>query len=210
MDTLETRIQDFRRLLPKPDSRLGLMNIGGTALKALFGVATASGVLHLHQAIEELETRDTEITHSLPNQMTYVKSLDLSYRLQTQVIVNLSAVVKNFMIDSHDRFYESTRDILWLNVTVHSQSKVYMAVGQLEFALFQLTQHVEELLAAIQYALQGKLMVTLIGPSVLHEITCNVTFHLPGGYELFAGTRKENTWLYYESITVACSGTVTV
>ena len=65
LDTLETRIQDFRRLLPKPDSRRGLMNIGGTALKALFGVATASDVLHLHQAVEELETRDTEITHSL-------------------------------------------------------------------------------------------------------------------------------------------------
>ena len=65
LDNLETRIQDFRRLLPKPDSRRGLMNIGGTALKALFGIATASDVLHLHQAIEELETRDTEITHSL-------------------------------------------------------------------------------------------------------------------------------------------------
>jgi len=162
------------------------MNIGGTALKASFGVATASDVLHLHQAIEELETRDTDITHSLQNQITYVKSLDLSSRLQTQSIANLSTVVKNFMIDSHDRFYETTRDILWLNVTVHSQSEVYMAVRQLEFALFQLTQHVEELLAAIQYALQGKLPVTLIGPSVLHEIICNVSFHLPGGYELLA------------------------
>ena len=99
LDNLETRIQDFRRLLPKPDSRRGLMNIGGTALKALFGVATASDVLHLHQAIEELETRDTEITHSFLNQMTYVKSLDLSSRLQTQAIANLSAVVKDFMID---------------------------------------------------------------------------------------------------------------
>jgi len=76
----------------------------GTALKALFGVATASDVLRLHQTIEELETRDTDITHSLQNEMTYVKSLDLSSRLQTQSIANLSTAVKNFMIDSHDRF----------------------------------------------------------------------------------------------------------
>jgi len=206
LDKLETRIQDFRRLLPKPDSRRGLMNIGGTALKALFGVATASDVLHLHQAVEELATRDTEITHSLLNQLTYIKSLDSSSRLQMQSLSNLSSVVKNFMIDSHDRFYETTRDILWLNVTVHSQSRVYMAVRQLEFALFQLTQHVEELLAAVQYALQGKLPITLIGPSVLHDIIRNVTFHLPEGYELLAGTRKENIWLYYEAITVAMFG----
>jgi len=111
--------------------------------------------------------------------MTYVKSLDLSSCLQKQSMANLSTVVKNFMIDSHDRFFETTRDILWLNLTLHSQSEVYMAVRQLEFALFQLTQRVDELLAAIQYALQGKLTVTPIGPSVLHDIIRNVSFHYP-------------------------------
>ena len=65
------------------------------------------------------------------------------------------------MIDSHDRFFETTRDILWLNLTVHSQSEMYMALRQLEFALFQLTQQVDKLLTVIQYALQGKLPVTL-------------------------------------------------
>ena len=156
--------------------------------------------MRLHQTIEELEARDADITHSLENQMTYVKSLDLSSRLQTQSIANLSTVVKNFMIDSHDRFFETTRDILWLNVTVHSQSEVYMAVRQLEFALFQLTQRVDQLLAAIQYALQGKLPVTLIGPSVLHDIIRNVSFHLPGGCELLAGTKRQNIFLYHELI----------
>jgi len=110
------------------------------------------------------------------------------------------------MIDSHDRFFETTRDILWLNVTVHSQSEVYMAVRQLEFALFQLTQRVDQLLAAIQYALQGKLPVTLIGSSVLYDIVRNVSFHLPGGYELVAGTTRQNIFFYYELITVAMFG----
>ena len=86
-----------------------------------------------------------------------MKNLDWFSHLQTQSIANLSSIVKNFMIDSHDSFFETTRDILWLNLTVHSQSEVYMAVRQLQFALFQLTQQVDELLAAIQYALQGKL-----------------------------------------------------
>jgi len=42
--------------------------------------------------------------------MTYVKNLDLSSRLQTQSIANLSTVVKKFLIDSHERFFETTRD----------------------------------------------------------------------------------------------------
>ena len=57
LDALETRIRNFRHLLPKPDNRRGLMNIGGTALKTLFGVATASDVMRLHQTIEELRQR---------------------------------------------------------------------------------------------------------------------------------------------------------
>jgi len=61
-----------------------------------------------------------------------------------------------------------------------------MAVHQLEFALLQLTQQVDELLTAVQYMLQDKLPVTLISSSVLYIILRNVSFHLPDGYELVA------------------------
>ena len=43
----------------------------------------------LYQTIEELEAKNADITHSLENQMTYVKNLDLSSRLQTQAIASL-------------------------------------------------------------------------------------------------------------------------
>ena len=44
------------------------------------------------------------------------------------------------MVQLHDMFYEITRDIMSLNLTVYRQSRLYMAVRQLEFALLQLTQ----------------------------------------------------------------------
>ena len=73
-------------------------------------------------------------------------------------------------MQSHGTFYEVTRDIMWLNLTVYSQSRIYMAVGQIEFALLQLAQQIDELLAAVQYTLQGKLPATLISPMTLHGI----------------------------------------
>jgi len=201
LDTLESRIRNFHQLVPRPYNRRGMMNIGGTIFKTLFGTATTADILRLHQTIEQLETKDADIVHSLENQMTYIKSLDLSSRIEAQTIFNLSTVVKDFMIETNDRFYEITRDILWLNLTVHSKSKVYMAVGQLEFALLQLTQQVEELLAAVQHTLQGKLPVTLISPSVLHNIIRNVSFHLPEGYELVAAAvaKYPSVLLFYNS-----------
>ena len=71
------------------------------------------------------------------------------------MLFNLLTTFKYFMIDSHDRFHNLTRDNMWLNVTVYSQSKVYMAVRQLEFALLQLAQQIDGLLTAMQCVFKG-------------------------------------------------------
>ena len=97
---------------------------------------------------------------------------------------------------------------MWLNLTLYSQSRVYMAVRQLEFALLQLTQQIDELLAAVQYTHNGKLPVTLVNPTTLQNILRNNSLHLRENYELVAGTQWENIHLYYDLITVAVIGDV--
>jgi hypothetical protein len=47
--TLESKLQAFKQILPKPDSRRGLLNIGGSVLKALFGTAVISDVLFMQE-----------------------------------------------------------------------------------------------------------------------------------------------------------------
>ena len=97
---------------------------------------------------------------------------------------------------------------MWLNLTINSQSSVYMAVRQLEFAVLQLTQQIDELLAATQSILQGKLPIALVKPTILNNILRNVTLNLPENYELVAGTSRENIHLYYDLIKVLVLGNV--
>ena len=42
LTTLETKLHTFRQILPKLDPRRGLINFGGSVLKALFGTAVVS------------------------------------------------------------------------------------------------------------------------------------------------------------------------
>ena len=42
---------------------------------------------------------------------------------------------------------------MWLNVTLHSQSDLYMIIRQLEFALLRLIQQIDQLFGAMQYIL---------------------------------------------------------
>jgi ABC-type amino acid transport substrate-binding protein len=111
-------------------------------------------------------------------------------RVNSDAVENLSAIDKDFKIQSHDKFYEVTRDIMWLNLTVDNQSNMYMAIRQLEFSLLQLVQQFDDLLAALQALLHGRLTMTLINPTTLQYILRNVSFQLPENYELVAKLEK--------------------
>jgi hypothetical protein len=65
-------------------------------------------------------------------------------------MANQSTIFRDIVIQSCDRFQETTRDILWLNYTLHGQSELYTTIRELEFASFQMIQLVSHLLGAIQ------------------------------------------------------------
>jgi hypothetical protein len=66
----------------------------------------------------------------------------------------------------------------------------------------------DELIGAIQCALQGKLPINLISPTTLQGILRNVSLQLPEGYELVVGTKLDKMYLYYELVQVAVIGNV--
>jgi hypothetical protein len=94
-------------------------------------------------------------------------------------------------------------EILRHNVTIFGQSTLFMHIRQLEFTLLQLTQQVDRLFNAVQFAIQGKRSLELVNPELLHSILRNVPLHLQEGYELIVGTQVNNVHLYYELIRVS-------
>jgi len=85
---------------------------------------------------------------------------------------------------------------------MYSQSELFMVIRQLEFAIIQLTQQIAELIDTTQYVLLGKLSINLFNPITLHNILKNISLHLPENYELTAGKRIKNIFLYYELIKI--------
>jgi len=57
----------------------------------------------------------------------------------------------------------------------------------------QMIQQTDELLAAIQYIMLGKLPMNLINPTTLQNILRKVSLQLPGGFDLILGTKTDNT-----------------
>ena len=107
---------------------------------------------------------------------------------------------------SHSKFQESSRNIAWLNDTLRHQSEMYIHVRQLEYSLMLANQQISELFTSVQYALLGKLPVSLVTPTTLHRILTDIYLNLPENYELIAGTTVQDVHVYYELVKVAVVG----
>ena len=70
---LEDKFHDFYQILPRPDLRRGLLNLGGNILKTILGTASVSDIHELHGVLD-LQNRNSDIVHSLANQLTYKSS----------------------------------------------------------------------------------------------------------------------------------------
>ena len=78
-----------------------MLDLGGSVLKSLFGVAKIADLQQLHLTLDELKAKDTDIVHSLSNQVTYVRNLDHTARVNTKAIAKLSSIVSFSPIPPH-------------------------------------------------------------------------------------------------------------
>jgi hypothetical protein len=126
--------------------------------------------------------------------------------VNVEAIANLSSIIKDTVINSQERFRQTARDIIWLNLTIHGPSTLFTTIQELEFTILRITQQLDKLINAVQHAISGKLPMTLVDPVTLHSILKNISLRLPDGYELVAGTKLGNIHLYYDCIQTGIIG----
>jgi len=152
--TLDSRLNELHQVLPRLDTRRGLINIGGKILKTLFGTSIDSDVHLLHDVVNDLHQRNIDIVHSLANQLTYVKDLSTTTKINADAIANLSEFLSDQFIQTHDELQSMDKNILVFNVTPIGQGTLIMRIRQIEFGLLQLTQQVDKLLNSLQFAIR--------------------------------------------------------
>ena len=89
----------------------------------MFATATVTDVHFLHETLDGLKSTTSDIVHSLNSQLTYVKKLDTTTSINAMAVANLSRIIKNIVMQSHDQFQQITQYILWLNVTLQNYSE---------------------------------------------------------------------------------------
>jgi hypothetical protein len=106
LQILESKLHDFYQILHRLDRRRGLINLAGTALKALVGTATISDIHVIHGVINDLQLKNSNMSHSLSSQLTYVNDLSATVKVNSEAIGNLSDVIKGNIVQSNDLFQQ--------------------------------------------------------------------------------------------------------
>jgi hypothetical protein len=176
------------------------MNLGGSVLRPLFGTATMADLHRLHEAMGELQDKNSEVAHPFSKQVTFIRNLNSVASLNTEALVNLSTLVKDNMVQSYGRFQETSKDIDWLNNTLQHRRELCIHIRQLQYSLMLVVQQIGELFSSVQYALLRSLPVSLITQVTLPSILTNISLNLPDNYEFVAGTKFQDVNIYYELV----------
>jgi hypothetical protein len=131
LHTSDSRINEFHQILPRLDTRRNLINIGSKNMKTPFEAAMDSDVHLLHDVINDLHQRNVDIVHSLTNQLTYVKDLSTTTKINAEAFTNLSSILRDQVIHSRDEIQNMAKEILVFNVTLFGQSTLFMHIRQL-------------------------------------------------------------------------------
>jgi hypothetical protein len=70
LEALEGKLEILKGFLPKAHRRRGFLDIGGSVLRVLFGVATVSDLSGLHDTVNTLNERQSAISHAINDQVT--------------------------------------------------------------------------------------------------------------------------------------------
>jgi hypothetical protein len=111
LDNLESKLCQFKQLFPKKEPKRSFMNFEVSVLRALFGTATMADLHRLHEAMGELQDKNSEVAHSVSKQVTLIRILNSVASLNSEALVNLCTIVKDNIAQSYGRCQETFKDI---------------------------------------------------------------------------------------------------
>jgi hypothetical protein len=94
------------RYLPRSIRKRALFDVGGSALKIIFGVATTFDLHSLHEAVDDLHRCQDSVAQSIDKQLTYFRQLDETVTADHSVVTHLSLEMRKFAQNTQASFQE--------------------------------------------------------------------------------------------------------
>lgn len=192
-------IQGIIDTTPTQRVKRGLANVGGSALKFLFGTPDDNDLTRIEAQFRDLNAVDTEIVHSLKAQASMLNRTYDMIKLNTNTLKEVHEAT-NFLQqtvrqlqDQIKRNREHTLQILDAHFTINSNFRM------LGFVISSIEHDVNQLMLTLDKVSQGKLCNAIINPSKLKDTLAEIEDRLPNNYAFLHSVRFIDIHNFYST-----------
>jgi len=200
-------------LLPPKRSKRGLFNLGGKAIRMLFGNPDADEYDAVKERLRRLENSEAEVVHSMEAHLTLTRQLGVRTEQIAQEVKRQTGIIVGEVSRLKYRLRNLDKAIRTLDHRVELAMNVSSILRTLEVSALKALLDIRNLNIAIESLSANKLGVSLLSPLELSRILTNVSMSLPPGLALIASPEPAELFRYYDLLDIhgfATDGTITV
>lgn len=204
VEEMWTMVQSVAEMLPHEDprqragSKRGLLDIGGTLIKAVFGNPDANDLRHTQEKLQVLDRRVSDVIHLQQDHLTVTQRLGNQVERNGRQLRLLTSQLSRKLDELGNSNADLTQQLGSLNASIYLHWNVSSLLRHLELNVLKANLEIRHLQEALTFLLGGGLGPSLISPIELSRILADVLALIPPGLELVGGVHVSDMNLYYE------------
>ena len=180
-----------------PRNKRGMIDIGGKALKWLFGTATDADLEKLSQKIDEIHTEGDDLVHLLQEQASVLNISAKNIKKNREDIKSLTEVMKKLTAETQTLKNQLTNTSWSIWKSLVSTGHIQISFRRVNVALLELQDEIMSLVQALETTAQNRLSPYLVPPNQLFQILQNISLGLPGDLTFAIPLSPDSTFMYY-------------
>lgn len=195
METVAATLED---MLPTGRSKRGLMDIGGKALKVLFGVPDADDLHDTQERLARVEGQSAESVHLLGDLTTVTRALSRKTEEINQRIGLLATNIVNIVEPLMKRLETVELELKRVDLEFQLFANASTIISDLKTTSIKALMGLKELVFSLQHITTGRgIDASLMSPLELVKLVSKLKTTLPRGLELITGTDLVDMYKYY-------------
>lgn len=203
IEDMERTCRVIEEMLPHSRPRRGLLNIGGKAIKVLFGNPDAEDLEAIHGELEKLNSQASEATHVQRKLLTVTRTLTRKTEENNERIRNLASVVAKLVGPMLLRQQAIETELQETDFTLQMFINASVLIHNLRIASIRGLAELRTMVESLQAVSAGEgISPNLLSPLEFSNIVKSLRLSLPRELSLITGTDITDMYRYYSLTTV--------
>lgn len=197
-----SEINELLRLLPQRKNKRGLLNVGGTALKFLFGTLDDNDLENINRKLQILAENVDSVSHDSIGQLSLMKDMNSKITTNARSLREIMTKLVSFTRNLQEIIVTQRSDFSLQYHILMRYMEVSSTIRQAEEVSTAAKIKIIEFRQALELTSRGKLSSILMPPHELEVVLNAIEKMLPTRLSMYLPVHPDSLYAYYETSVV--------